>query len=94
MNKKKALAVTYIICAIVAFLLFFKYSHDKYVEEYAIRAAEWEARTGSSAAWYEYFWAESVYRRNVLYFGLALVLVSAFLAIVADWITSPKPTRK
>ena len=94
MNKKKVLAVTYIICAIGAFLLFFKYSHDKYLEEYAIRAAEWEARTGLSAEWFDYFWAESVYSRNVLYFGLALVIVSAFLAITADWITSPKPTRK
>ena len=84
-NRKTVFAVAYIVCALIAFGLFFNYSYSQFEEYDAVQRAEWVAR-GFSAEFYDGYVREgmgmTVYGRNVMIFGPALIFGGLIGALV------------
>jgi hypothetical protein len=96
---KIVFAVAYIIGALIAFRLFFDYSYSQYEEYDAAQRARWIAR-GWSAEEYDGYVREgflpTVYGRNVINFGLALIfggLIGAFILSLVSQVQSEKRTE-
>jgi hypothetical protein len=82
-NKKIVFAVAYIVVALIGYTLFTKYSFSKYEEERAILEAEFAARFPSLKGFEpDYFFLSSVWGRNVVWVGLALVFGGLVVAFV------------
>jgi hypothetical protein len=91
-NKKTIFAIAYIVVALIAYMLFVKHSVSKYEEELAIRTAEWVAK-GCDPRWYDYFFFESIYYKNVIWVGCILGIGSP-LVLLAVFRVLDKTERK
>jgi uncharacterized membrane protein (DUF485 family) len=99
-NRKTVFAVAYIVCALIAFGLFFNYSYSQYEEYDAIQRAKWIAR-GWSAELYDGYVREgigaTVYGRNVTNFGLVLIfggLIGAFVLTTISGVLNERRARE
>ncbi len=71
-NRKVVFIVAYVVVALIAYIFFVNYSFSKYVEERTMKEAEWAA-LDRDPRWYEYFFTESVYYRNMIWVGIGLL---------------------
>jgi len=82
-SGKIVFAVAYIVVALIAYCFFFDYSVRKWREEYAALEAEWVAKYPSLKGYGpEYFFFSSVWGRNVVWGGIALVFGGPIGALV------------
>ena len=99
--KKIIFVAAYIIVIVVAFLayaLFYNYNYSKYEEYEATQEAKWIARGFSAEFYWKYVYEggflSTVWGKNVMTVGFAMILGSMIGAIVLFAISQPQDGRR